>query len=505
LNATLPRAGAIALLAASLAAGVARSDSLRIAPNAAVTESYSDNVGLVPREQAQSGWVTDVVPGLRAELAGARVKGLFDYRVSYTTYAGSSRPPATQRFLNAMGRVEALEDLLFVDARADITNQNRSAFGAAVAPGVSTPSANRIETTSYQVAPSVRGHLSDMARYQARVVGTIARTNDVALPDIRTTEWAGRISNPSPSALVGWSVDLNALSLRIPAIAALGDTRLRASVVYAITPQMHVSLSEGHEATDFAGPPRRGSHTPGAGLEWSPSVRTQLSAVYERRFFGGGHSVLFSHRTPLTAWKLMSGRDAAVLPSQLASSRANSIEGLMSDLLTSAIPDPVARAAAVRRRLEDTGIAGTSALNSSFFTTRPFLFRQTVAYVALLGATNTAALTLPRREQSRLGAGIPGLGIAGDEDFRQQGLDANVAHKLSPLTTLTFTTTSLRTQGLSAAGSRALQRLQSLFLVTRISPRTSASVGIRRAVFESSTASESYRENAVFGSVSIRL
>jgi hypothetical protein len=44
-----------------------------------------------------------------------------------------------------------------------------------------------------------------------------------------------------------------------------------------------------------------------------------------------------------------------------------------------------------------------------------------------------------------------------------------------------------------------------MFLSTRIGPRTSASLGLRRSVFNGSTQLESYRENAIFGSVSIRL
>jgi uncharacterized protein (PEP-CTERM system associated) len=234
-------------------------------------------------------------------------------------------------------------------------------------------------------------------------------------------------------------------------------------------------------------------------------VRTQLSVVHERRFFGAGHNVVFSHRTPLTAWRLASVKDAAVLPTQLTTSSLSSIQGLMSDLLTSAIPDLEARAVAVRRRLEETGISETSALSSNFFTTRPFIFRNAVASFALLGATNTITFTINRREQRSFGVSIAGEGSLADEDFRQRGFDANLAHKLSPLTTLTLAATSLRTEDLKIAARRSRQYFYSLFLSSRIGPRTSASFGIRRTDFNSSTALDSYRENAIFGSVSIRL
>jgi uncharacterized protein (PEP-CTERM system associated) len=494
-----------AALAAGLAAGIAKPDSLRIVPTVAVTESYSDNVALVAGDLARSGWVTQVAPRFRADLSGARMKGFFDYRLDYTAFSSASRLNGTQRFLNSFAKVEAIEKRLFVDMRADISNQNRSVFGAAVTPGLSTPSANRIETTSYQVAPYTRGQVADIARYQLRLVESRVRANDAALPDASTTEWVGRMTNAAPSAKLGWAVDADALSLRTGASGTLADSRIRGSFIYALNPQMHLYATAGRETTDFAGPPRRATNTRGVGLEWSPSVRTQLSALHEKRFFGDGRSVVFSHRTPLTAWRLVSTKDAAVLPAQLAAGNTTSIESLMSDLLASAIPDPDARAAAVRRRLDETGITGTSALNSNFLSARPFVFRNDVASFALLGAINTMALMFTRREQRSFGASLAGGGSVGDEDFRQTGFDANLAHRLSPRTTLTLTATTLRTEGLTATASRSRQHLYSVFLSNRVGPKTTASFGFRRVDFDGSTALESYRGNAIFGSVAIRL
>jgi uncharacterized protein (PEP-CTERM system associated) len=493
------------LLAAGLAAGSAKAESLLIVPNVALTESYSDNVSLLPGELARSGWLTEIAPRIRADLAGARVKGFVDYRVNYGVYAGESRLNGTQRFLSSLLKVEALEKWAFVEVRADISNQNRSAFGAAVTPGLATPSANRIETASYQLAPYVRGQVADIASYQLRLIESRVRANDVALPDMRSSEWAARMTNASPSAKLGWAVDANTLTLRSSASRTLADSRVRGSLIYALNPQMHLYAIAGRESSDFAGPLRRTTSTRGGGLEWSPSVRTQLSALQEKRFFGNGRSVVFSHRTPLTAWRLASTKDAAVLPSLLAAGSASSIESLMSNLLASAIPDPEARAAAVRRRLEETGISGTSALNSNFFTTRPVVYREDVASFALLGAINTIALLFTRREQRSFGAGIAGEASVADEDFRQTGFDVNLAHRLSPLTTLTLTATTLRTEGLASTAARSRQHVYSAFVSTRVGRRTSASFGLRRVDFDGTTALESYRANAIFGSVAIRL
>jgi uncharacterized protein (PEP-CTERM system associated) len=230
-----------------------------------------------------------------------------------------------------------------------------------------------------------------------------------------------------------------------------------------------------------------------------------LAGVYEKRFFGDGYSAIFSHRTPLSAWSLVSTKDVQLLPGQLISSSSSTIQNLISVQLTSAIPDPEARAEAVRRRLEETGISENSALSSSTITTRPFVFWNSVASVALLGATNTITLSITYREQRNFGVSFAEEGSNADGNYRQRGINANWAHMLSPLTSLTLAATLLQTDGLTITARQSRQYSSSLFLLTQLGPRTSASFGIRLVDFNTSTASDNYRENAVFGAVSVRL
>ena len=497
------RALAAAAAALGLAAGPAKSQPVRIVPSFGITEAYSDNVEPTPGQAPQSSWVTTLVPGVHVDLAGVRVKGLIDAHLNYSAYASASALNRTERYLNSFLNVDLLDNWLLLDAHADITPQNRSAFGAPATSGASITNPNRVETTTYQAAPSVRGRISDIAAYQVRFSETGVHTNDRATPDSHTSELAGRIA--SPIARAGWIVDGRALTLRNKLVGSLDDSRVRASLNYEFARSIRVSVSEGYEATDFAGGKRQAGDTPGVGVEWSPGPRTQLSGVYEQRFFGNGHNLLFTHRTPLTAWRVTSIKDATALPAQLQSTGSFSLSGLMSDLLTSAIRDPEARAEAVRQRLQQTGIAPTSTLGTNVLTTRPFVFRETTASFALLGRINTAGITVSHREQRTFAdnAGLPS--IAGDEDFRQTGFDANFAHKLTPLTTLTLLATTWRTESLNVAARRTRQQFYSVFLTTQLGPKSAASLGFRRTDFTGLTEPESYRENAVFGTVSIHM
>jgi uncharacterized protein (PEP-CTERM system associated) len=495
----------LVLPAALLFAATGNAESLRVLPSVDLTETWSDNAALAPAELARPGWITDLVPAIRIDVSGARVKGLFDLRVHNTAYSTDARLNSTQTYLNSFAKVEVAENLLFVDARADVGQQNKSPFGAATTPDLSTPSANRVQTASLQISPYVRGTLSDLASYQLRFTETWVHSDEAALPDTRSSEWIASIRNASPSAKLGWTVAASALSLRNDIVGTLEDSRIRGSIIYAVYPQLRFSLIEGYETTDFEGPPKVGNSTPGIGFTWSPSERTQFSGVYEKRFFGDGYNVIFRHRTPISAWSVLSTKDVEVLPTQLASGGTGALQSLMSEQLTSAIPDPEARAEAVRRRLEETGISGSSPLSSNVVTARPFVYWNSVASAALLGATNTVTFTLTYREQRSFGVSFAGEETSVESDFRQKGLNANWAHKLSPQTSLTLAATALRTDGLTIASRQTKQYSASMFFLTRLGPRTSASLGIRHVNFNSSDELASYRENAAFCLVSIRL
>jgi len=92
----------------------------------------------------------------------------------------------------------------------------------------------------------------------------------------------------------------------------------------------------------------------------------------------------------------------------------------MSDLLTSAIPDPEARAQAVRRRLEETGISGISPLNSNIATARPS-YSGTTLHRSRCSGIHTITLSVIRREQRGFGASLGGEGSFAQDDFRQRG------------------------------------------------------------------------------------
>ena len=492
------------LIAVTLVAPASATEVWTVVPKLMLTESYSDNVTLNQASSSQGGWVTEAVPGLFIEHKGARAYLYVNYELHHFFYDKQSQSDRTQNLLSSNARIEAIDNWLFVDALANISQQNRSAFGPSTASDSLGASSNRVETSTYQVAPNIRGRLSNYANYQARVSGTQSHTGDGALPDTKTTDWTGQIKSVPSTARIGWSIDGNSLIFRNDVVGKREDSRIRGSIIFEIDPQLRFSVSGGREITNYSTPAKTATATSGVGIEWSPTSRTRIAAVQERRFFGNGHIYFFSHRTPLTAWRISSSRDVTVLPTQMASAQRGSTYDLLNDLLTSAIPDPISRGSAIDRRLQVSGIPANAALGRGFLTGRPFLNLNHEASIALLGATNTATFTFSQTEQRGLALFTRGAdSFSLSNNIRQRAFNLNWARKLSALSTLTLIATSLRTEALDAINLESKQYSLNVFMSTQLSPKATASLGVRHIKFESS-ADAGYEENVLFASIAVR-
>jgi uncharacterized protein (PEP-CTERM system associated) len=482
-------------VAAVLPFGVAHCESWTIVPQVSVSETYSTNMALTSAP-ALEGWISDIAPGLHIEGKGARVKANLDYGRHILHYAGN---PDLERNMNSLAstlNVEAIDQWLFLDASANIVQRNRSPFEA-VTVDTGTPTGNLAETRTLQLSPYLRGGIPDVAAYQLRFTAIDSRSDDASLATTRVDQWTGSIGNASAGAAIGWSLDASATDVRNNVIGDRSNVRLRAGLRFELMPELHVSVSTGRERTDYATPFLERTTTPGLGLQWSPSPRTQFAIQAERRFFGTALSALLSHRTALTNWRYSDIKDVAVLPTLLSASSRGAIAELMSDLLAASIPDPAARAEAVRARLDRNGAILNQAGEGDLQTSRLFISRTREASVAMIAPRDTVTFSLAQRDQQAIG-NAPGVidSFALSNNIREQSASLAWIHRLTPLSTLNLATVRLRSEGLSDINLRSNQWAQTASLTFRLSPRTFVSLGARTIRFDS-TINGAFRENAV--------
>jgi uncharacterized protein (PEP-CTERM system associated) len=474
--------------------GLAYAETWLVTPELSVLETYSNNMTLTSVSPLQ-GWISDIAPSLHIAGSGARVKANLDYRLDSVYYSGNSNLQRNLNSLTSAATVEAIDKWLFLDASANIVQRKLSAFDTTAT--TSTDAArNRSETRTVQFSPHVQGQVSDLATYQMRFNSIDSDSNDASLANTQVNQWTGSLKNASAGAKIGWSMDGSTSHVQNAVIGSRDNARLYGGLIFEILSQLHVSLSDGTERTNYTTATMQSTATPGLGIEWSPSPRTQAAAQGEKRFFGTAHTMLFNHRTALTNWRYTDTKDVTVLPTSLTGSNQGTIADLMSNLLTASIPDPVARAAAIKARLDQNGAILNQPSTSGVQTSRLTVSRAQEASVALIGSRNTVTLSLTQLNQQAIGSATGTAdSFSLSNDILQRGGSISWIHLLTPFTTLNLGTAHVKSIGLSATNLNSSQLSHTASISYRMGPKTFVSVGARNVKFDS-TLNGHFKENA---------
>lgn len=448
-------------------------------------------------------------PGLRWSSRSGLIQGDADYvgdlffRKGRTSTEGSDY----QNTLNARVRAEAVPGRAGVEVLATVRQQAISAYGEQAVSGAVAPggTGNRAEVGTLSVAPYLRGSLGIAADYELRLGATETRTRDGgATPDSRGTD--GRFTLSAPRGRVfGWNVLLSNQRVESRGAAAAPDatenTRARLGLSVMPMPQLQLSVNGGSESIDEGGLAQRHTErTAGVGLLWSPSARTQLAADVEKRHFGTGGRLNFSHRSASTVLAYTYTRDtsfgvdgaavgAPLTQFQLALAQAGPVTG-----------DPVAHAQDVladliRRGLDPNQTVSLSVLGPTF----SLVERQDLSF-GWLGRRLSVNLRAFTSSTSRFVTAL-GQDTVADEPVRQRGWTSTLSYRLTPRMAVTLGGQRLMTLA-SIAGPATDLKSADLGLSNEIGRRTSVRADVRYTVFNSPT--DPYRTTSVSASISQR-
>ena len=474
----------------------------RVVPSIAINGTMTDNVGLT-EDHRKSDWITDISPGIAVSGRGDRLELDVDYRLHGLYYTRDTSRNNLQNSLNARGRLEALENWFFIDADATITRQNLSAFNGSTYASVDTnDSDNTTETRTYRISPYFKGVLGDSSEYLLRYDFGKLSSDGGGARDERTARLTGRLAGRAEGSRFGWSVDANSQKNDFEQGRDTKADLVRGTLTYRVDPQFSVSLIAGRESNDYTSLDKRSHTIKGAGLEWTPTERTLLSAFAEDRFFGSSGNVTFTHRTAGTAWKYVQTKDAYTATDQ-SSGAVGTYFGLLDSMFSSAIPDPAARAAYVNAVLAASGISPDATLQGGFLTTGVSLREHQEFSLALVGARNTVTFAATRSEMRDISNGtgsgwFQGTDFSSLERIRQTGASVNWSHKLTGLSTLTGSVSRLKSKGAGNSHLRTDETMYTVNFLTRLGPKTNAGVGLRRVEVDRTTGD--YTENSLTGS-----
>jgi uncharacterized protein (PEP-CTERM system associated) len=103
---------------------VATQAEVTVSPRVSVAEIITDNARLAESSSRESEQITQISPGVRIDVNGARVKTYFDYALTQSMYAQNTSPSRSQKTLSTFGTVEAVDNRVFFDFNASISQQS---------------------------------------------------------------------------------------------------------------------------------------------------------------------------------------------------------------------------------------------------------------------------------------------------------------------------------------------------------------------------------------------
>lgn len=178
-----------------------------IVPTLSVGETYTDNLALTPDASKQADWVTQVTPGISIAATGARLKLNATYAPQVNYYARGQQDNQIYQQLNAIGNAELAKQLLFVDAGANVAQQNVSLLGPLTNSNVNT-TGNRATVGTYFVSPYLRRDFGSDVQAEARFAYSVANSDDQSsLSDSVGNLINLRLGSGPAYKLLAWDVD----------------------------------------------------------------------------------------------------------------------------------------------------------------------------------------------------------------------------------------------------------------------------------------------------------
>lgn len=471
---------------------------LRIEPSVASSLIWSSNTDLGTSTNSRSDLILDVRPALRIAAGGPQLKLAGTIGLTSTTYTDGTQPNETAPQANLALNAVLVQRLLFLDLSVRSFQTSEDLFGVRTE---STSTVNRFTTTQYAISPYIDREITPSLRLNLRSDNTWTQNtgSNVTLDDGYFARHSGRLAlRPEP---MGFGVEVERTESKFEnAPEALTRDIGRLLVSTAFDAQLELSLIGGYERADIGpGQPEESGAVYGGRIGWRPSERTDLEATVEHRFFGTGWDASFTHRTPFMAWNLSIVRQVSSYTERLFSAQpGGDIGALLDAAFTTRFPDPTERARVIQEFLAQRGLSTTAQSAINLYSDRLDLYTSASGSIALIRPRDAASLTLYRSRIETLPGANTLLAVLLPSDVIQKGVTLNWSHRTTPQSAIILTLGGSRADGFNAnAGERTKQQVYRIEYNQVLSPRTTALVGVRHQIFDS-TVNPDGQESAAF-------
>lgn len=281
----------------------------RLERSVRATANMTDNANQSATDP-ENALILSVTPSFTLRSHGSRrVEATMQYGLTGVARFGEGDSTDFYHNLNAMGKAELIDDFLFIDGSARISQELISLLGSPADAEIND--SNRATVGTYTISPYIQQRIGTFANAQARYThsGAIFE-NDVASNAVSNALSASLNSGTRFTDLSwGLNYSIREVNNRDKNVDDATFERVTASAGYALNRKFRVFGSVGQEWNDFLSTTETDGSSWSVGAGWAPTRRTSLEASVGERFFGTTYSATARHRTRASNWNLSYAED----------------------------------------------------------------------------------------------------------------------------------------------------------------------------------------------------
>jgi uncharacterized protein (PEP-CTERM system associated) len=281
----------------------------RLERSVGASASFTDNANQSATDP-ENALILSVTPSFTLSSQGSRrVQATLQYGLTGVARFGEDDSTDLYHNLNAMGKAELIDDFLFIDGSARISQELISLLGSPADAEIND--SNRATVGTYTISPYIQQRLGTFANAEARYThsGAIFE-NDVA-SDAVSNAFNASLNSGTRFTDLSWGLaySIRDVNNRDSNVSDSTFESATFSLGYVLTRTFRVFGTVGQEWNDYVSVTDTDGSSWSAGFGWSPSRRTSLEASIGERFFGDTYSVTARHRTHTSNWNLSYAED----------------------------------------------------------------------------------------------------------------------------------------------------------------------------------------------------
>lgn len=381
-------------LAVLLATPLAGAADWKFVPNVTVTETLTDNVKLAPRGSEEGDLVTQVAPGFELRTDGPQLKARVNYALQATLYATSDTASNVSNLLNATATATLIRDLLYVDAKAGISQQSISLFGAQSFNNVNA-NGNRTDVRTYSISPYLVNRFGSFATSQLRYTHEAVSSASALLSSTNTDRLNAQLNSGPRYIRTTWGLQASTAKTTYNNLQSVDQSQASANVGYLIVPTLRLTATGGYEKNTYftVGDKPEGAFY-NAGFVWTPSSRTSITATAGRRYFGQTYFLAANHRARNTVFSINYNDEITSTQGQFEAAGRINTSSQLDQLYSPQIADAATRQQFVDALIRQFGLPASLAVPVNSFTNQYFRQKGLQASVAVTGSGSALIATL---------------------------------------------------------------------------------------------------------------